>query len=286
MPEETLEATTEQNTEQDTEQDTEQTFAAEEYVGLPDNEGDAGQESGQGSEAAVDSGLIERAGQYGLSAEDIEGWDESRLNRVFTAFDNRIMSPAAQPQQPVAQPSQQVNAMPSGFNPLKVEFGEEIDEALVGPLKSLVEQLNVHLGDGHKSRQDVKKQFQRLTAQRRFSQFDRWVESQGDGWAKEFGSGNTLDLDPNSAEFQTRLDVFLGGDRLLEDSAARGQKLKQSEAWNRSHHGRHWNKIEEKALDKVNKKVERRQRSFGERATKGKEPAMTPKEAAIVAMRG
>lgn len=231
-------------------------------------------------ESPLDNALVERAKGYGM--DDLEGFDAPRLEKMFASIDRRLMQP--QQQQMQYQQPQQVQpqaVMPTEYTPLKLEFGEDIDESLVAPLQGVVEQLNNQLGDVHKFRQQVNQEFQTLNLLREFNQFDSFINALGDEWHSDYGQGATLEMDPKSPEFLKRLDVFTGSQNMSRTAAQRGQSLNRGESWKRSHHAVNWDKIAEKANAKVTGKVESRQRSFGERPTKGKSPAMSPRDEAM-----
>lgn len=241
------------------------------------------QESVPAETQGPDQVMIDRANGYGLTAEDIEGFDSAKLDKMFSGIDRRLMQPQQQ-QQP--QPQQRATpqpVMPTAYEPLKLEFGEDIDESLSGPFKGFMEQMNGQFENMHKFRQEVTREFENRDMKRDFNQFDTYVNGLGDEWGSVYGKGNTLDMDPNSAEFKKRIEVFAGAQSLSRDAISRAQRLSTNDSWTRSHHAVNWDKVAEMERAKIGGKVEARQRSFGERPSKGKTPAMSPRDQALEA---
>jgi hypothetical protein len=242
---------------------------------------------------AISDALMERAKAYGLSGADFDGLDDARVERMFTAIDRRVMRPQTQPQVPglpgapaPALPGAPApSPVPGAYAPLKIEFGDELDESLVGPIKTVVEHLNTQVQQIHAFRQQVQSELQAMNVLREFGEFDRFVTGLGEEWAPDYGVGATMDMDPQSSEFQKRLEVFHGARNLRTDATRRRQQLSGPNALTRSHRVTHWDRIAEQERNKINGKVAQRRRGAGERPVKGKQPAMSPREAAIEAMR-
>ena len=118
---------------------------------------------------------------------------------------------------------------------------------------------------------------------REFSDFDRFVTGLGSEWNAEYGGGTTMEMDPQSANFQKRLEVFQGARSLMSDAQRRGQRMSNSDALTRSHRAVHWDRIAEHERNKLDGKIDRRRKGFSERPVKGKAPAMSPRDEAIAA---
>ncbi len=247
----------------------------------------AGDEPAPAAVPGISESLIGRAKDYGLSASDLEGFDEPRLERMFTTIDRRLMQP--QPQQPPTGPAPVGPAGPlpapgmGEYTPLKVEFGDELDESLIRPINTVVEHLNGQLKEVHAFRQQAQSELRAMNVLREFSEFDRFVSGLGEDWAPEYGSGVTVEMDPASSEFQKRLDVFNGAKSLLADAHRRRQRMSMSNALTRSHRATHWDRVAEHERKKLDGKIERRRKGSAERPVKGKQPAMSPRDEAIEA---
>lgn len=237
-------------------------------------------------EAGLSEALIGRAQDYGLSSDDLTGLDETKLERMFSAIDRRIMQPATQPadyrlQAPGAAPT----TMPEQYEALKVEYGDDLDDSVRTPFQSVVDHMNGQLKQAHAFRQHVQKELQAMNVLREFSSFDQFVRGLGDDWKNSYGSGATMEMDPQSGDFQKRLEVFHGARSLMADAQRRGQRMSVSDALTRSHHAVHWDRIAEHTSERLNGKIERRRKGFSEPAVKGKAPAMSPREEAENAWR-
>jgi len=245
-------------------------------------------EGGSDEPSGVSEALIGRAKDYGLSQDDLEGFDEARLERMFSAIDRRIMQPQSQTQPMSAPAPMTTGATPTpmtseGYTPLKIEFGDDLDESVTKPFTTVVDHLNGQLKDIHAFRQQAVMELQAMNVLREFSEFDRFLTGFGDEWNKDYGSGATVDLDPQSKEFQKRLEVFNGAKSLRSDAARRRQRMSVSDSLTRSHRAVHWDRIAEHERTKLDGKIDRRRKGFGERPVKGKQPAMSPREEAIEA---
>lgn len=236
-------------------------------------------------EPGISEALIGRAKDYGLSQDDIEGLDAPRLDRMFSTIDRRIMQPAAQPAAapvapvaPAAQPP-----MPGQYAPLDIQFGDDLDESVVGPIKTVVEHINGKLGEMYAFRQQAQQELRAMNVLREFSEFDRFLVVLGDDWAPDYGVGATVDMNAQSGEFQKRLEVFNGAKNLLADARQRRQQMSLSDALTRSHHAVHWDRIADHERKKLDGKIDRRRRGSAERPVKGKQPAMSPRDEAIEA---
>lgn len=228
--------------------------------------------------------MLQRAESYGLPQSDLEGMDTGRLDRMFAAIDRRIMQPqtAGVPgAAPQGGPPMSVPA--GGYTPLKIDFGSDLDESVVGPIKMVVDHLNKQMQEAHVFRHHALQELQAMNVLREFGDFDRFVSGLGEEWTSVYGSGATEDLNPDSAEFQKRLEVFHGGKNLLGDAQRRRQKMTRSDSLLRSHHAVHWDRIAEHEQKKLNGKIEQRRQGFTERPTKGRPSAMSPRDSAIAA---
>lgn len=242
------------------------------------------------SGAAISEATVGRAKDYGLSEADIEGFDEPRLERMFSTIDRRIMQPAAtgqvQPQVPGvpgAPAPVTPGVVPGDYTPLKIEFSDELDESLIGPIKTVVEHMNGQLQAVHAFRQQAQEELRAMNVLREFSDFDGFLKGLGEEWSGDYGVGATVDMDPQSSEFQKRLEVFSGAKSLQADAQRRRQRMSVSNALTRSHRAVHWDRIAGIERDKLGGKIDRRRRGSAERPVKGKQPAMSPREEAIEA---
>ncbi len=234
-------------------------------------------------EPAISDALLGRAKDYGLSASDLEGFDDTRLERMFSTIDRRLMQPQS-PTGPAAAAGPVPVAPGMGeYTPLKVEFGDELDESLITPINTVVEHLNGQLKEVHAFRQQAQSELRAMNVLREFSEFDRFVSGLGEDWAPEYGSGVTVEMDPASSEFQKRLDVFNGAKSLRADAHRRRQRMSMSNALTRSHRATHWDRVAEHERKKLDGKIERRRKGSAERPVKGKQPAMSPRDEAIEA---
>ena len=244
-----------------------------------------GVDEGAPDSSAISEAMIGRAKDYGLSSDDLTGMNEERLGRMFSAIDRRIMQPQSVqgptgPAMPSAVPTP-VTAMPEQYAPLKLEFGDDLDESVVKPFQSVVDHLNGQLKEVHAFRQEARNELQAMNLLREFSDFDRFVTGLGDDWTADYGTGPTIDMDPQSAEFQKRMQVFHGARTLQSDALQRRQRISVNDSRMRSHHGIHWDRIAEHERNKLDGKIDRRRKGFSERPVKGKAPAMSPREEAI-----
>ena len=249
--------------------------------------------SSESEAPAISDGMFGRAKDYGLSQDDVSGFDDARLDRMFSAIDRRIMgsqvpagqatgySPEARSPEPVA--SAPAASAPVAYSPLKLDFGDDLDESVVGPFKSVIEHMNGQLKSIHESRLQVQQELQAMNVLREFSDFDRFVTGLGSEWNAEYGGGTTMEMDPQSANFQKRLEVFQGARSLMSDAQRRGQRMSNSDALTRSHRAVHWDRIAEHERNKLDGKIDRRRKGFSERPVKGKAPAMSPRDEAIAA---
>jgi hypothetical protein len=173
---------------------------------------------------------------------------------------------------------------PMDFTPIKVEFGDDVDEAMTKPFHTAIDQINKGFMQLHASRQQVQQELSAMNLLRRLADFDGYVNGLGDEWTGDYGTGATISMDPESAAFKKRMEVFNGAGPLQADAGRRRQRLGDVDAWNRSHHGVHWDRIAEHERKKLDGKVAARKKGFGERPTKGKPGTMSPRDAAIAAL--
>lgn len=242
--------------------------------------------------AGISEALIGRAEGYGLSQVDLEGLDEPRLERMFSAIDRRIMQPV-QPGQPPAVPAAAPGqpaptGVPMGtaqYAPLTLELGDELDESFAKPFQTVVDHMNGQMRELHAFRQRANAELQAMNVLRELSDFDRFVSGLGEEWTSDYGAGTTADMNTQSGEFQKRLEVFHGAKALRADALRRGQQMGVLDALNRSHCAVHGNRIAEHERKKLGGKIDRRRKGFTERVTPGKAPAMSPRDEAIAAFR-
>lgn len=238
-------------------------------------------------DVGLSEALLGRAQGYGLSADDLTGLDDSRVERLFGAMDRRIM----QPQQPTdyrlqatGQPEPVARSPePETYLPLTMEYGEDLDESVRTPFQTVVEHMNGQMKQIHAFRHEMHQELQAMNVLREFANFDHFVGGLGEDWKTSYGSGATMEMDPQGAEFQKRLEVFHGARSLMADAQRRGQRMNLSDALTRSHHAVHWDRIAEKQTEKLDGKIQRRRRGFSEPPVKGKAPAMSPREEAVLA---
>jgi hypothetical protein len=150
-------------------------------------------------------------------------------------------------------------------------------------MKTVVEQLNGKLKEVYDFRRQAQEELQAMNVLREFSDFDRFLSGLGEDWVSDYGTGATVDMDPQSNEFRKRLEVFNGAKSMQADAQRRRQRMSVSNALTRSHRAVHWDRIAEQERKKLDGKIDRRQKAFVERPTKGKSPAMSPREEAIEA---
>lgn len=241
-------------------------------------------------EAALSEAMIGRAGAYGLSAEHLTGLDDSQVERLFGAMDRRTMRPEAGPvnagygqQVPRAVSPQSVAAMTEQYEALNVEYGDDLDESVRAPFKSVVDHMNGQLKQIHEFRHEMLQELQAMNVLREFAGFDQFIGGLGDEWNGPYGTGSTLDLDPQGAEFQKRLEVFHGARSLMADAQRRGQRMAVKDAQKRSHHAVHYDRIAGQNTEQLNGKIARRRKGFSEKPVKGKTAAMSPHEEAVAA---
>lgn len=240
--------------------------------------------------SGLNEALLGRAQGYGLSADDLTGLDDARVERLFGAMDRRIMQPGGGTQAtgygeqyPGARSPEPGAPMPGQYEALKIEYGDELDESVRAPVQSVVEHLNGQLKQMHAFRQEVQQELQAMNVLREFSGFDRFIHGLGEEWVAEYGTGPTMEMDPQSKEFQTRMQVFNGGRSLESDAMRMRQRISKKDSQMRSHHGVHWDRIAEKEAAKLNGKIAQRRKGFSEPPVRGKTPAMSPRDEAIAA---
>ncbi len=246
--------------------------------------------------AELDSGIASRAKAYGLSEADIEGFDGGRVESMMASIDRGRMLPQQQQPQTFPSPAQpgtmntppagQPKAMPTGYTPLKLEFGDELDESIVSHLKAIQDHSNAQIQNLHQMNVQSSQQMHAMNLMRELTDFDRFVGGLGDEWQKNYGTGATLDMDFQSPEFAKRMEIFQGGKGLQAHAAAGRQNMNAAKSWLVGHRANNYDRILEMDRNKTNGKVVARQKGFGERPTKGKAPAMSPREGAIEALRG
>lgn len=240
------------------------------------------------SAPGLSDAIMQRAKGYDLSSDDLEGLDETRLERMFSAIDRRIMQPQPQPQPGVA-PAVEAGAPAApvgreGFLPLKIDFGDDLDESVSKPIQAVIDHLNTGAKEMHMFRSAIQQELQALNMLREFSEFDRFLTGLGDDWHDIYGNGATVDLDPQSKEMATRLGVFDGAKRMLADARRRpGQAMNVSGSHLGSHRATHWDRIAGHERKKLNGELERRKKGLTERVAPGtsKTPAMSPRDEAI-----
>lgn len=251
--------------------------------------GEAG-EAGEADTSPHDSGLRSKATEYGLTDDDISGLDGPRLERMFTAMDRRIMQPVIPAVTPVQTGVTPVEAGAQagkvGYSPFKLELPEELDEPLAKTFQGVVDHLNAQMAEVNQFRQMAATELAAMNMLRDFDGFDRFIEALGDDWEKDYGRGPTVDLNPNSAAFKKRLEVFTGSRSLADDFARRGMPMPRSDSWTRSHRAVHWDRVSELERKKLAGRVDGRQRQFAERPGKGGKPERSVDELALAALRG
>ncbi|MEE9597966.1 MAG: hypothetical protein V3V96_14430 [Acidiferrobacterales bacterium] len=227
----------------------------------------------------ISEATMARAKGYGLSQDDLQGFDDARLERMFAGIDRRIMQPQVGqvPTGPVAGAPAQAR----DYQPLKIDFGDDLDESVTKPLKTLLDHLNTSLGDVHSFRQQAASELRAMNLLRELTDFDRFVAGLGEEWTSVYGTGSTIQMDPQSNEFQTRLEVFHGAKGLVTNAATRRQRLGISASQLQSHSAKHWDRIAEMERNKLNGKIDQRRRGSVERPTKGKQPSLSPRDQAI-----
>lgn len=228
--------------------------------------------------------VLARAQEYGLGADDVQGFDAPRLERMFAGIDRRIMGQSAPAPESTVAPQQSQQQAAVEFKPFALELTDDIDESVSAPIKTMVEHLNSQMKEIHEFRQQALAEMNAINTLRNIEAFDRHLQSFGDGFEDEYGKGSTLDLDPQSKQFQNRLKIYNGGNDLLENATKRGEAMRGGEGWLRSHRAMHWDRITELARKQVGEKIDKRKSQFGERPTKGKAPAMSPREEALAAL--
>lgn len=247
------------------------------YVGLDDAE----PSTEEAAPAELSAEILSRAKSYGLDAEDLAGLDDSRLQSMFAKMDRRSMGPSV-PKAPAA-PKAPITTAEQTFVPFELKLDEFVDESIATPLKGIVEHLNGQMKEVHSYRQRVLKELNAINTVRAVQEFDRYIESLGGDWSDKYGSGSTLEMDSESPEFQSRLEIYTGAEGLVANSKKRGSTMMRRDSWERSHRATNWDRIADQARKDVGNKVDRRVSQFAERPTRGTVPAMTPREAAIIA---
>lgn len=246
-----------------------------------------GEDVGEPIEPALSAEIIERAKGYGLEGDDLGyfGGEDSRAERMFAAIDRRTMGPT-----PGAVPEAQPNTViqqQEAYKPFEVTFGEDLDESVSGPMRGMVDHFNTTMKQAHEFRQAVENEIRAINLMSQLNNFDGYINGLGPEWAEQYGAGSTLDMDPQSKAFQTRMDVFRGGDSLMANQNGQGT-MRQGAAWKRSHQGHNYDRIAEMERKKLEGKITERSTQFGERPTSGgKKPSgLTPREAAVKAIQG
>jgi hypothetical protein len=256
-----------------------------EVVDAVEDQDVGGQPIEDSAPAAFSPQTIGRARDYGLSESDLEGMDSAKVERMFSAIDRRIMRPqepvsGAQPPAPQAGPRGPVTGQ---YVPLKLEHNDDVDESVTKHVQTVVDHVNESMQGLHTFRQQMMEEVQAINTLRELGDFDRFVGGLGDEWTSVYGSGATVDMDPQSAEFRARMDVFQGAKTLRDDATRRRQPLALADAHLRSHRGVNWDRIEEHSRASRDDKVKKRRNASAERPTRGKTAAMSPKEEAIAA---
>lgn len=228
----------------------------------------------------ISPAIVERARQYGLSESDLQGFDDARAGSIFAAIDRARMRPEARGAE---APASEQPAPAGGYVPLKVEYGDDLDESLVKPVQAVVDHVNGTMQQLQDFRQEIAREVRALNVLREFGEFDRFVSGLGEDWASVYGTGATADMDAQSPELKKRLEVFQGAKALMGDAARRGSRLGLSDAHLRSHRSIHWERIVEQERSKTDKKVEQRRRTSGERPVKGKTAVRSVRDNAIAA---
>ena len=235
--------------------------------------------------AAPSEAVLRRASNdYGLSADDLHGFDDRRAERLFAAFDRRLMRPPAQPHPAAPQPTPAGGEPIPGFSPLKIELPDDVDDSIATAFNTAQEYMNTQMKELQTFRQAMAQEIQALNLIRELTDFDRMIDSLGDDWSGQYGNGPTTELDSTSEQLRNRLDVFWGAKTLQQDAARRRQPLTMREAWRRSHGAKFLDQIAEQHGKKLGEKAERTRHASGERPSKsrGKE-VVTPREAAMSA---
>jgi len=242
-----------------------------------ENEGRVEEVSGDNADAQTDVGsdsvglaesTLERASQYGLSDSDLKGLNDDAAASVMAAIDRGLMSQRPEPVQNVPAAQQQDTAQVGasfGFEPLKIELGEDLDESVTKPIQSIVESVNGRLKQVTEFQANLVKELQAMETIRQLSEFDGFIAGLGDDFKAEYGSGSTLDMDPNSQAFKDRMEVFYGAQSIFENMARRGQKMTMADARRRAHGGKFFNKIRDIEKRSVMSEIDRRRASSSER---------------------
>lgn len=236
-------------------------------------------EVAESSKPTISDATLGRADAYGIPRAELEGLSDAQASRLFATIDRRTMqSPAAQ--QPQAQQPQQTET-PQGYVPYEPEFPEELDEALVGVLKGFTKHVNDHLAGLDGRTQDVIGAIQSQDMVREIEGFDRFIADLGEDWEGEYGKGPTLDMDPNSSEYRTRMEVLFGSRNLRTDAQRRRSPITAKAAHKRAHGGMHYDKIAEREREKLNGKLAKRRRGASERPARGKTGTLSPHDHAV-----
>jgi len=251
---------------------------------------DGGQVDDLESSVSLSEGMLSRAEQYGLSKDLLDGMDDKRAEALFAAIDQRLMAPPSNDggdgDKLPAQSAPPQTIFGEFQEPFKVEFGEDIDESVSSPVSGLVESLNKEFRQLHEFKESLGRTIGELNLRRELADFDSHIASMGDEWSDVYGSGPTVDMDQKSEAFKNRMEVFWGSQSLINDSQRRGNQLGRRDAWTRSHAAKNYTKLEERARKKVVDNRQKRESMVSERPSGGKTPKMTPREAAIAALKG
>jgi hypothetical protein len=233
----------------------------------------------------LSDGVARRVKDYGFGPDDFPGLDDAAVSGVLGAFDRRLatMQPQAQPgAQPEPAPQQQA---PTGleFKPLAIEFGEDVDEGLSKSIGGLLEGVNGRLKEAHEFQQKVANEFQGYAQLRHFEALDRFIASKGEEFVDVYGTGATAEMDPQSAAFVKRIELYTGGNAIAAAQAGIGRPMRQTDAWERGHHAVNHERLAATERKNQDGRRKKRQAQFGEPPSKGKTPVAGNREAAIAA---
>jgi hypothetical protein len=236
------------------------------------------------------------AQSYGLDADSLSGLDDAGAQRLFSGIDQRMMGrqPMYQPgngqpvqqQQQMQQQQQQVQ-QPATQVPV-FELGDlsEFEEPIANQFKAVGDYVNKTVGGMTQHLQAANQQIADMTTMMELSAFDSFVGSLGDEWTKDLGKGATLDLDPNSLQYQKRVELFQQGKTLGATHAQMfGKHLPPAEAWKRAWSGQYADRIGNQSRKQLSKDLKKRQALITERPQRGEGPATSPREAAEAAFR-
>lgn len=250
-----------------------------ETASVPEPEGEATVE--------FDPALVQRSERIGLSAKDLEELGGDRVSSILAAVDRHIMNPPKETEMPSqAQPETKTPEAPAGYEPLKIEFEEDVDESVQKGIRTPMETLDKKLGEMHKRFDQFQQEVAAIHFMNDLSMFDRMIDGLGEDWKEHYGEGPTMELDPQSDTFKRRMSAFVGGRRLAADHRRSGLKMSDSQAWKRAHESANIDRLRELERKRLESDLKNRQKSFGERPASGRAQQLSPFDAAVAAMKG